>query len=150
MPDLLELYQDTILDHYKKPRNFRALEFANRHADGYNSFCGDSIRVYLQFEDGIVKDISFTGSGCAISTSSASMMTEILKGKKEGEVRIISDSFHHILTDHTISDTELAALGDLAAFSGVRGYPVRIRCAILAWQTMWAALQKQPGIVSTE
>jgi nitrogen fixation protein NifU and related proteins len=150
MPDLKDLYQETLLDHYKRPRNFREIEQANRRAEGFNPFCGDKICVYIQIENGIVKDISFVGVGCAISTASASMMTESLKGKTEAEAIALFERFHHLVADSGVSQPDPSVPGDLAVFSGVREYPVRVKCATLAWHTMRAALEGQPGMAATE
>ena len=150
MADLRDLYQEVILDHHKKPRNFRKLDHANRQADGYNPLCGDKLSVYMQIEDGIVKDIGFLGTGCAISTASASMMTESLKGKTETEAKTIFERFHQLVTDHSEPQPDPATLGKLAVFSGVREYPVRVKCATLAWHTMRAALEGSKEIVATE
>ncbi len=148
MSDLRDLYQEVILDHHKRPRNFRKLEGANRHAEGYNPLCGDKINLYLTVEDGIVREVGFQGSGCAISTASASMMTEILKGKSEAEIRMLFDRFHDLVTGK--SEPDLAELGKLAVFSGIREYPVRIKCAILCWHTLKAALEQCSETVATE
>lgn len=150
MADLRDLYQEVILDHHKKPRNFHKLDQANRQADGYNPLCGDKLSVYIQIENGIVKDIGFVGTGCAISTASASMMTESLKGKSEAEVKSIFERFHRLVTDHSESHPDPATLGKLAVFSGVREYPVRVKCATLAWHTMRAALEGKKETVATE
>lgn len=153
MADLRELYQEVILDHHRKPRNFRKLEDANRQADGYNPLCGDKLSVYMRVENGVVKDIAFVGAGCAISTASASMMTESLKGKTEAEAQAAFEGFHDLVTSHSGSNHGPAAtekLGKLAVFSGVREYPVRVKCATLAWHTMRAALERQPAPVATE
>jgi nitrogen fixation NifU-like protein len=150
MADLRDLYQEVILDHHKKPRNFHKLENANRQADGYNPLCGDKLSVFIQIEDGIVKDIGFVGAGCAISTASASMMTESLKGKTEAEAKTIFERFHHLVTNHSEPQPDPATLGKLAVFSGVREYPVRVKCATLAWHTMRAALDGSNETVATE
>jgi nitrogen fixation NifU-like protein len=150
MSDLRELYQEVILDHHKRPRNFRKLEHANRQADGFNPLCGDRISVYMQIEGDTVRDIGFVGTGCAISTASASMMTESLKGKTEAEVKAIFERFHQLVTDHSAAGEDPAALGKLAVFSGVREYPVRVKCATLAWHTMRAALEERHETVATE
>lgn len=150
MPDLRELYQQVILDHHKKPRNFRRPDDANRHAKGFNPLCGDKISVYMRIENGVVRDIAFQGSGCAISTASASMMTESLKGKSEAEVAAIFERFHDLVTGQAPVDADPASLGKLAVFSGVREYPVRVKCATLAWHTMRAALEGRQGTVATE
>lgn len=150
MSDLRELYQDVILDHHKKPRNFRKLEGANRKADGYNPLCGDKLTVYMQVEDGVVRDIGFVGSGCAISTASASMMTESLKGKTEAEADALFKRFHDLVTGKPHDAAQGPELGKLAVFSGVREYPVRVKCASLAWHTLHAALQGSQETVATE
>jgi len=148
MSDLRELYQEVILDHHKRPRNFRKLEDANRHAEGFNPLCGDRIQLYLRVEDGIIRDACFEGSGCAISTASASLMTEILKGKTEAESEVLFDKFHDLVTGK--SEPGAADIGKLAVFSGVRDYPVRVKCAILAWHALRAALQGSLETVATE
>lgn len=148
MSDLRELYQEVILDHHKRPRNFRKPEDANRHAEGFNPLCGDRIQLYLRVEDGIIRDACFEGSGCAISTASASLMTEILKGKTEAESEVLFDKFHDLVTGK--SEPDAADIGKLAVFSGVRDYPVRVKCAILAWHALRAALQGSLETVATE
>ena len=150
MPDLRELYQEVILDHHKRPRNFRRPEDANKHADGFNPLCGDKVTVFLRVEEGVVRDIAFQGSGCAISTASASMMTESLKGKSEAEVAQIFERFHNLVTGNAPEDSEGSSMGKLAVFAGVREYPVRVKCATLAWHTMRAALEGKPDTVATE
>ena len=150
MADLRDLYQEVILDHHKKPRNFHRLEHANKKADGHNPLCGDKLTVFIQMENGIVKDIAFIGAGCAISTASASMMTESLKGKTESEARAIFEQFHQLVTNHSDSPPDPATMGKLAGFSGVREYPVRVKCATLAWHTMRAALEGNKETVMTE
>ena len=150
MTDLRELYQEMILDHHKRPRNFHKLEHANRQADGFNPLCGDKVSVYMQIEDGVVKDIGFVGTGCAISTASASMMTESLKGKSESEARATFERFHNLVTGDSTDGADPDALGKLAVFSGVREYPVRVKCATLAWHTMRAALEERHEMVATE
>jgi nitrogen fixation NifU-like protein len=152
MSDLRELYQQVILDHQKKPRNFRPIDGASSRVEGYNPLCGDRVTVYLKLEDGLVKDISFQGSGCAISTASASMMTESLKGKTLAQAEALFKAFHELVTgppDQEAGD-EAAALGKLAVFSGVREFPVRVKCATLPWHTFQAALEGQEKTVSTE
>jgi len=148
MPDLRELYQQVILDHHKKPRNFRRPAHPNRQAEGFNPLCGDRINLYLEVEGGVVKDIAFEGSGCAISTASASMMTETLKGKTEAEALAIFDRFHQLVAGNGAPDA--ADLGKLAVFSGVRDYPVRVKCAVLCWHTLKAALDERKETVATE
>ncbi len=148
MTELRDLYQEVILDHHKRPRNCRRPEEANRTADGYNPLCGDKISVYLVVENDIVKDIGFQGSGCAISTASASMMTDSLKGKSLAEVEALFEGFHELLTGK--GEPDAGVLGKLAVFAGVREYPVRVKCATLAWHTMQAALQGREETVATE
>jgi nitrogen fixation NifU-like protein len=150
MPDLRELYQQVILDHHKKPRNFRVPADANKHADGFNPLCGDKVTVYVRIEDGVVRDVAFQGSGCAISTASASMMTECLKGKSEVEVARIFERFRDLVTGKSSPEADASSLGKLAVFSGVRDYPVRVKCATLAWHTLRAALDGRQETVATE
>lgn len=145
-----DLYQEMILDHSKRPRNFRALEGANRKADGYNPLCGDKLRVFLTLKDDVVQDISFQGAGCAISTASASLMTESLKGKSRKEAEALIERFHDMLTSKQPVNTTAPELGKLAVFSGVREYPARVKCATLAWHTMRSALTNEDRTVSTE
>lgn len=149
MPDLRELYQEVILDHHRKPRNCRKPADANRRAEGFNPLCGDKVTVYVRVEDGIVRDIAFQGSGCAISTASASLMTEALKGKSEADAAQIFKRFHDLVTGKDAAGG-LSGLGKLEAFTGVRDYPVRIKCATLAWHTMRAALAGVKETVATE
>ena len=150
MSDLRELYQEVILDHNRQPRNFHKLETANRTAEGFNPLCGDQITLYLQVEDGIIKDISFEGKGCAISKASASMMTAALKGMTLPEAEAIFDQFHEMITSEDEADENAANLGKLAVFSGVREFPARVKCAGLAWHTLHAALANEDKPVSTE
>ncbi|MBI1785414.1 SUF system NifU family Fe-S cluster assembly protein [Candidatus Sumerlaeota bacterium] len=152
MSDLRDLYQEVILDHGKKPRNFHAMETANHQADGHNPLCGDKLRVFLQMEGGVVKDISFLGSGCAISTASASMMTQVLKGKTEAEAEALFQRFHHLLTEGEEKGAPAGGpeLGKLEVFAGVREFPIRVKCATLPWHTMHAALKDEQKAVSTE
>ncbi|PYS60167.1 MAG: SUF system NifU family Fe-S cluster assembly protein [Acidobacteria bacterium] len=149
MSELSELYQQVILDHNKKPRNFHKLERANRTAEGYNPLCGDQLSVYLQVEDDEVIDVSFEGSGCAISKASASMMTQAVKGKSKREAELLFDEFHRMVTGRLNEESEPNQLGRLKIFSGVRDFPVRVKCASLPWHTLHAALNNQP-IISTE
>ena len=150
MSDLRELYQEVILDHHKKPRNFRKLEGANRKADGYNPLCGDKVTVYVEVQDGVVRDIGFVGAGCAISTASASMMTESLKGKTETQVEALFQRFHDLVTGKPHDAEGAPELGKLEVFSGVREYPVRVKCASLAWHTLHASLEGSQETVATE
>lgn len=149
MADLRDLYQDVILDHYKQPRNHHAIAGATQTAEGVNPLCGDKVTVYLVVEDGVVKDVGFEGSGCAISTASASIMTETLKGKTVDEAREMFAQFHDMVTGQA-PDADREGLGKLAAFSGVCEYPVRIKCATLVWHTLRAALERQGQKVTTE
>jgi|SRR4051812_6834950 nitrogen fixation NifU-like protein len=146
MSDLRDLYQEVILDHTRHPRNFGTLANANREAKGHNPLCGDQVSVYLQMEGDRIRDIAFQGSGCAISTASASLMTEALKGLTVGEARELFHGFHELVTKG--GDPE--ALGKLAVFSGVREYPIRVKCATLAWHAVQAALDQQDHPVTTE
>ncbi|MCC6751933.1 MAG: SUF system NifU family Fe-S cluster assembly protein [Deltaproteobacteria bacterium] len=154
--DLRDLYQEMILDHNKRPRNYRALECATCHADGYNPLCGDQVTIYLDLEGGVVKDIGFVGSGCAISKASASMMTESLKGKTLAEVEDLFERFHQLVTGEPCKSCERAEaqphvdLGKLEAFSGVSEYPARVKCATLPWHTLQAALRHEGAPVTTE
>jgi nitrogen fixation NifU-like protein len=150
MADLRELYQQVILDHHKKPHNYRKPADANRHADGFNPLCGDKVSVFVRIEDGVIQDISFQGSGCAISTASASLMTDALKGRSAAEAMEIFGRFHDLVTGKTPTDSVESDLGKLAALSGVREYPVRVKCATLAWHTMRAALEGRQETVATE
>ena len=149
MSELSELYQQVILDHNKKPRNFRKLETANRSAEGYNPLSGDQLNIYLQVEDDQLKDVSFEGSGCAISKASASMMTQAVKGKSKQEAELLFDEFHRMVTGRLNEEKEPNQLGRLTIFAGVRDFPVRVKCATLAWHTLHAALNNQRTI-STE
>ena len=143
MSELSELYQQVILDHNKKPRNFRKLETANHSAEGFNPLCGDHLTVYLQLEDEAVKDVSFEGSGCAISKAAASMMTQAVKGKSKPEVEKLFQEFHTMVTGDPEEEIGSDQLGNLQIFAGVREFPVRVKCASLAWHTMHAALNNQ-------
>lgn len=150
MSDLRELYQELIIDHSKRPRNFRVLEAANRKSEGYNPLCGDKITVLLELENERVKNISFQGAGCAISTASASIMTEIVKGKTLAEAEALFEVFHNLVTGKPPAAGTTPDLGKLAVFSGVSEFPARVKCATLAWHTLHAALQGQGDTVSTE
>ncbi|MFO7641396.1 MAG: SUF system NifU family Fe-S cluster assembly protein [Candidatus Competibacteraceae bacterium] len=148
MNDLRDLYQEVILDHNKRPRNFRIIEQPTHRAEGVNPLCGDRINVYLNIEDQIIKDITFQGAGCAISSASASLMTEALKGKPIGEVEHLFEAFHNVVT----SDCECphGGLGKLSVLAGVRDYPSRVKCATLAWHAVRAALEEHKEPVATE
>jgi nitrogen fixation protein NifU and related proteins len=149
MSELSELYQQVILDHNKKPRNFRKLEAANHSAEGYNPLCGDQLTIYLNVEDDQVKEVGFEGSGCAISKASASMMTQAVKGKSKEQIENLFNEFHLMVTGELDEETQENSLGNLKIFAGVREFPVRVKCATLPWHTMHAALNKQEQ-VSTE
>lgn len=147
MSDLNDLYQEVILDHNRRPRNFHPLEAASHTAEGYNPLCGDRLTLYLKVDDGVIADVSFQGSGCAISKASASMMTDALKGKTVADAQALFDRFHRMVT--TAPDQAVEDLGKLSALAGVREFPVRVKCASLAWHTLKAALEQQQK-VSTE
>lgn len=149
MSELSELYQAVILDHNKKPRNFHKLPAANRSAEGFNPLCGDQLTVYLQVEGDNLSDVSFEGSGCAISKAAASMMTQAVKGKSREEAEILFSEFHRMVTGEFDEEATPNHLGRLIIFAGVRDFPVRVKCASLPWHTMRAALNNEP-IVSTE
>jgi nitrogen fixation protein NifU and related proteins len=148
--DLRDLYQEVILDHSKRPRNFHAMPGADRKAEGYNPLCGDRETVYLDLEGDVLKDVSFQGTGCAISTASASMMTESVKGRTRGEAEALFARFHDLITGSNGEKRGGPELGKLAVFSGVREYPVRVKCATLPWHTLKAALDGAGAPVSTE
>ena len=147
MSDLRELYQQVILDHNKNPRNFKELPNATRKVDGYNPLCGDHYTIFLEMDGDTIKDISFTGNGCAISKSSASVMTSSVKGKRAEEARSMFDTFHKLVTGEAKPAEDL---GRLAAFSGVSEFPARVKCASLAWHTLNSALEGEQEVVSTE
>jgi len=149
MPDLRELYQEVILEHNKAPRNYREMETANHTAEGYNPLCGDHFTVYLDLEDDSIRDISFQGSGCAISKASASLMTQSLKGKTRAEAETLFDLFHKLVTGQPANGSR-AELGKLTVFSGVSEFPVRVKCATLAWHALHAAMRGKQETVSTE
>ena len=148
MNDLRDLYQEVILDHNRRPRNFGPLPTANRRAEGHNPLCGDRVTVYLDLADGRLQDVAFQGSGCAISTASASLMTEALKGLTLEEARGLFKGFHDLVTLGAAEGSP--DLGKLAVFTGVREYPMRVKCATLAWHALMAALDAQDLPVTTE
>jgi len=148
--ELKELYQQVILDHNKSPRNFRKMDNASSTAEGYNPLCGDHIDVYVLVEDDIVKDVSFKGEGCAISKASASVMTSMLKGKTIKEAEKLFNKFHDLVTGKLGDDLDTDELGKLAVFAGVQEFPVRVKCASLAWHTMLNALHDKEEKASTE
>ncbi|MEA2626752.1 MAG: nitrogen fixation protein NifU [Candidatus Binatota bacterium] len=147
--ELRELYQEVILDHGRRPRNFRKLDTA-KHAEGFNPLCGDKVTVYADVEGGRIRDLAFQGSGCAISTASASMMTEALKGKAPAEAEELFEKFHALVTGNADPEASAESVGKLAVFSGVSEFPVRVKCATLAWHTLRAALEGCDDPVSTE
>lgn len=149
MADLRELYQELILEHSKTPRNFRALLDADRSIEGFNPLCGDHFTIYLKLDGEVIKDISFQGAGCAISKSSASVMTQVLKGKTRAQAEALFQKFHGMVTGEA-KDVDLEALGKLAVFSGVSEFPVRVKCATLAWHAMHAALEGKQEAITTE
>ncbi len=151
MDDLRELYQSVILDHNKSPRNFGELDDASCQADGHNPLCGDQITVYLIIDnEDRVQDVRFCGMGCAISTASASLMTESIKGRTRDEIMQTFEHFHDLVTGEPDGDASSPDLGKLTIFSGVREYPARVKCATLSWHTMQAALNESPEAVTTE
>jgi len=150
MSELRELYQEVILDHNKNPRNFKKLELHSHHANGHNPLCGDKLELFLDVVDGTIKDISFVGSGCAISTSSASLMTQFLKGKSIDETRHLFEYFHDLVTGKELDDGALDELGKLAVFEGVQEFPARVKCASLSWHTLMNALDSNDETVATE
>jgi nitrogen fixation protein NifU and related proteins len=149
MSDLRDLYQEVILDHNRQPRNFGRLAGANCSAEGFNPLCGDSLTLYLKLVNGVIEGASFEGTGCAISTASASLMTEALKGKTAQQAQTLFEGFHALLTADHGADAA-APLGKLEALSGVREFPLRVKCATLAWHTLQAALHDENRPVSTE
>ena len=148
--DLGDLYQEIILEHSKAPRNFRKPATANQEAEGFNPLCGDRCTVYLDVENGAIKDIGFQGSGCAISRASASMMTQTVKGKSKAEAEELFGQFHRLVTGEGDSISKAAEMGKLAAFAGVSKFPARVKCATLAWHTLQSALLGKQEPVSTE
>jgi nitrogen fixation NifU-like protein len=147
--ELRELYQDVIIEHSKRPRNFHPMPAAAHKAEGYNPLCGDTVTVYLSLDGDVVTDVSFQGHGCAISTASASVMTELLKGKTRTQVEKIFHTFHDLVTGKS-SDADPDRLGKLAVFAGVNEFPTRVKCATLCWHTARAALEGREEPVSTE
>jgi nitrogen fixation protein NifU and related proteins len=147
--ELSDLYQEVILEHSKAPRNFRKPADANQHAEGYNPLCGDRCTVYLDMQGDAIRDIAFQGSGCAISRASASMMTQVLKGKTRSEAEKLFSEFHSLVTGKEAAP-ETPDLGKLKVFSGVSKFPARVKCATLAWHTLQSALDNKDTPVSTE
>lgn len=145
--DLNDLYQEVILDHNRRPRNFHAIHDASHRAEGYNPLCGDRLTLYLKIDDGVIREAAFEGSGCAISKASASMMTDAVKGRSTADARALVDRFQRMVT--TPPEQEVEDLGKLSALAGVREFPVRVKCASLAWHTLKAAMDRQVS-ASTE
>jgi nitrogen fixation NifU-like protein len=148
MPELRDLYQEVILEHSKNPRNYRALASASHKAEGYNPLCGDHFTIYVELSGDCIRDVAFQGSGCAISKASASMMTQAIKGKTMQEAEQLFESFHQTVTGKNHAGEN--KLGKLAAFAGVSEFPVRVKCATLAWHALHAALAGERAAVSTE
>lgn len=144
MSDLMELYQEVILDHNRRPRNFHALPDASHQAEGYNPLCGDRLTLYLRVEGDVISDVGFEGSGCAISKASASLMTDAIKGRTVPDARILFERFHRMVTAPL--DQQVEDLGKLTALAGVRQFPIRVKCASLAWHTFSAALDREQRV----
>jgi len=147
--DLRDLYQEVIFDHNRNPRNFRVMDDADRQVEGFNPLCGDRLTLFLKLDGDVITDASFQGSGCAISTASVSLMTEIVKGKTEAEAETLFTQFHEMTTGKE-ENVDLEAIGKLAVLAGVREYPARVKCATLAWHTLDAALKNEASSISTE
>ena len=148
--DLRELYQELIVDHSKQPRNFGSMTAPHHYSDGFNPLCGDNIRLYLQVDDGVIRDAKFEGSGCAISTASASVMTEMLKGQTMDQAEALFELFHSMVTGSLEPADAGGQLGKLAVFAGVKSYPARVKCATLAWHTLRNALLRRHATAKTE
>ncbi|NMG46193.1 SUF system NifU family Fe-S cluster assembly protein [Aromatoleum toluvorans] len=150
MPELRDLYQELIIDHGRRPRNYGVLADANHQAEGFNPLCGDRIRLFVKTREGVIEDVHFEGTGCAISTASASLMSEALKGRTEAEARALFDGFHALVTGHEGAAGAGPPLGKLEVLAGVAEFPARVKCATLAWHTLVAALHDQHTPVTTE
>jgi nitrogen fixation NifU-like protein len=150
MSDLRELYQEVILDHNRQPRNFRTLEGPDRTCEGFNPLCGDHLTVFLHLDGDVIREVTFQGSGCAISRASASLMTDALKGKTVAEAEVLFERFHDLVTSDPQTPANTEGLGKLAVFAGVREYPSRVKCATLSWHTLRAAVVTGDKSVSTE
>ena len=150
MSELEELYQEIVMEHNRRPRNFREPAGANRRANGFNPFCGDMVTLFLEIDDDTIADVGFQGSGCAISKASASMLTESVKGASVAEAAGIFDAFHRMLTDGGASDGDADVLGDLEVLSGVSAFPTRVKCAVLSWHALRSALEGRDETVKTE
>ena len=148
--ELRDLYQEVVIDHSKQPRNFRKVEGATRTAEGFNPLCGDQLTLYVKLANGVIEDIGFQGTGCAISKASASLMTSALKGKKQDEALALFKRVHVLLTDGPSGEVKPEEVGKLAALSGVWEFPMRVKCATLAWHTLRNALEGKGDGVSTE
>lgn len=148
MSELNELYQETILEHNKNPRNFRDIDDADKTADGKNPLCGDALRVYVKMDGDTVSDVAFKGSGCAISKASASMMTQTVKGKTRDEAESLFDEFHRMVTGDLDIETDDNNLGKLRVFAGVLEFPARVKCASLSWHTLNAALHGDESVTT--
>ncbi len=148
MFDIKDLYQEVIVDHNKNPRNFGKLDSANKTLEGFNPLCGDKLTLYLKTKDDRIEEISFDGSGCAISVASASLMTDLMKGKTVAEAESLFKKFHHLIT--TDDELDIVELGKLAALAGVRDYPARVKCASLCWHTLNSVLHGDEALVTTE
>jgi nitrogen fixation protein NifU and related proteins len=146
--EIADLYQEMVVDHSRRPRNYRRLENPTHQAEGFNPLCGDKVNVYVDLDRGVVRDVSFEGEGCAISKASASLMTESIKGKSEAEVMSLFARFRDLATGRV--DGDPTELGKLAVFSGLSGFPTRVKCATLPWHTLRAALEQGSGVVSKE
>lgn len=150
LDEIRDLYQEVVFDHNRNPRNFRVIVDATRKIDGFNPLCGDRITLYVKLKDGVIEDVSFQGQGCAISTASASLMTEVVRGLTENQAHELFQTFHRITTDQN-HEVQLEELGKLAVLAGVRAYPARVKCATLAWHSLEAALKEETATtVSTE
>jgi nitrogen fixation NifU-like protein len=149
LDQIRDLYQEVVFDHNRNPRNFRVMADANRKIEGFNPLCGDRITLYVKINRGVIEDVSFQGSGCAISTASASLMTEIVRGQTESEAHHLFELFHRITTGREES-ANLEELGKLAVLAGVRAYPARVKCATLAWHSLEAAMKNQGESITTE
>lgn len=147
--DLQSLYHEIIVDHNRRPRNFRRIENPTRTSEGHNPLCGDKIKLYVELEDGVIRDVSFEGSGCAISMASASLLTERLKGRSEAEAEELFSEMQRLLTSDTEEEVDTDKLGKLASLGGVRAYPSRVKCATLSWHTLHAALAGE-DLITTE
>jgi len=150
MAELRDLYQELILEHSKAPRNYRALPAANRKVEGYNPLCGDRFTIYVEMEGDTIRNIGFEGAGCAISKASASMMTQSVKGKSRAEAEQLFERFHSLVTGQPVADGNAPPLGKLEVFSGVSEFPLRVKCATLAWHALHAALEGKQASISTE